>query len=157
METIIRLVIRFLDWLAGQVWLPEEPAPPPVIPVDNKKELLQKMCLAIKKHEGWYEGSRSWRNNNPGNCRYSSVGYLAKYGVVEKDKDNFAIFKDYATGYLYLQNLILEKCRKNPNQNLYAFFEVYAPSFENDSKHYARIVATAMNVDPSTWLVKNLL
>jgi hypothetical protein len=78
------------------------------------------------------------------------------YGHVGKDPQNFAIFQDYATGYLYLQNLIKYKINQNPNQNFYAFFEVYAPSFENDSKHYAEVVAKACGMK-ATDLVSKIL
>lgn len=133
------------------------PAPTPT-PVVDKNKLLQAMCLAIKAHEGWYIGSVSYRNNNPGNCRYSSLGYLPIYEPVERDSKNFAVFKDYATGWLYLQNLILNKAKRNLNQNLYQFFAIYAPEADNnDPEHYAEVVATKMGVSPSTWQMKNLL
>lgn len=142
--------------------LPPIPTPPPLPlppePMLPKKELLQDMCLAIKQHEGWFPNSRSQRNNNPGNCKYSSIGYLPKYGVVKKDKDGFAIFRDYATGYMYLQNLILSKAATNPNQNLYAFFEIYAPNEDNnDSKRYAEVVSAKMGVNPASFQMRQLL
>lgn len=130
---------------------------PPSVP---KEQLLNTMCLAIQKHEGWILSppSRSVRNHNPGNCRYSSVGYLPKYQPVKKDAQNFAIFKDYETGFMYLKNLVLEKARKSPEWNLYDFFKVYAPAEDNnDPKGYAEVVARAMSVSPLTWKVWNLL
>ena len=133
--------------------------PPEIImePIKNPpNNLLNTFCLEIKRHEGWFFGSRSQRNNNPGNCRYSSVGYLPIYGKVGKDDKNFAIFKDYETGYLYLKNLVKHKVNKNPSWNFYQFFEVYAPSFENDSKRYAEIVAKSCGVSPTTTLSKIL-
>ena len=58
------------------------------MPVDtNVESLLGKFALAIRDYEG-VPGDRNYRNNNPGNCRYSSVGYLAKYEPVEKDADS---------------------------------------------------------------------
>lgn len=119
----------------------------------DKKDNLHKFCLAIKTHEGWFPGSRSQRNNNPGNARYSSVGYLPIYGKVGRDKDNFAIFKDYATGWLYLNNLVKEKIKKNPSWNFYQFFSNYAPDSDgNNSKNYAEIVANKVGVSPHTIL-----
>lgn len=157
----------FLKWLKALVLgTPKPPETPPVTPQEPITEpqtppapptpspaptpsKLQTFCLAIKQHEGWFPGSRSQKNNNPGNCRFSSQGYLPIYGHVGKDPQSFAIFKDYATGYLYLQNLVKSKISVNPKQSFYAFFEVYAPSFENDSKHYAEVVAKACGVSPS--------
>jgi len=125
-----------------------------------KDFLLNVMAMTIQKHEGWiiFPPSRSVRNHNPGNARYSSVGYLAKYGRVGKDKDNFAIFPTYEIGLMYLKNLILEKAKKNPSWNLYDFFNVYAPeSDNNNTTRYAEIVARAMDVDPASWRVSELL
>jgi len=152
-----------LDWLVKMiVWifsgskppmpeipkeiLPDKPTP---VPANN---LLNTFCLAIKKHEGWILNppSRSVRNNNPGNCRYSSVGYLPIYEPVKKDAQNFAIFKDYATGFLYLKNLVKSKVKAHPTWTFYQFFENYAPSFENDSRRYAEIVAKECTLSPNT-------
>lgn len=127
---------------------------PPQIPTvpTPANNLLNTFCLAIQKHEGWNWGSRSYRNHNPGNCRYSSVGYDASYGHVGKDADNFAIFSDYETGFRYLKNLVKGKISVHPTQDFYQFFAVYAPAFENDTKHYAEVVAAACNLPPTTSL-----
>lgn len=125
--------------------LPEKPIPTP------PNNILNTFCKEIERHEGWILNppSRSVRNKNPGNCRYSSVGYLPIYEPVGKDKDNFAIFKDYETGFLYLKNLVKSKIQKHPTWDFYDFFAVYAPDFENDSKHYAEVVAKACDVAPT--------
>lgn len=134
---------------------PVEPTVPTAPPAQSR---LEAFCAAIQEHEGWYPGSRSFRNNNPGNCRYSSVGYAARYLPVLKDKDGFAIFKDYATGWLYLQNLVREKIQSNPNQTLAAFFELYAPTSDNnDPQAYAAAVGKRLGVNYQTFLIKNLL
>ena len=116
--------------------------------VVKKNDRVHEFCMGIRQHEGWYEGSRSWRNNNPGNVKYSPVGYLPIYGTVLKDKDNFAIFKDYETGWLYLNNLIKAKCTKFPNQTILEFINIYAPSSDgNDPFVYARFLADKLGVD----------
>lgn len=117
--------------------------------------LLDKFCEAIKTHEGFFKGSRSERNNNAGNCKYSSVGYDKKYGIVRVDEQGFAIFQTYEIGFTYLKNLVISKCKKHPNWTFYQFFEEYAPQSENDSKHYAETVAHACRVLPTTQ-IKNL-
>lgn len=143
LEQLAAILKQLQDYLA---------TPTPQPQADTKLN-LQKFCLAIKAHEGWFPGSRSQRNNNPGNCRYSSVGYAAIYGEVKRDAQNFAIFKDYATGYLYLQNLVKDKVKKHPTWNFYDFFNVYAPDSDgNDSKAYAKVVAAKLSVPPTTIL-----
>ena len=128
------------------------------------KDKLDIFCQAVKEHEGWIPNppSRSFRNNNPGNCRYSSVGYSAKYGVVKEDrkgvKENqrgFAIFKDYPTGFLYLKNLVISKITKHPDWDFYQFFgdekDGWAPNSDNnDSGRYAEVVASKLKLSAKT-------
>lgn len=172
MAWIIRLLKTLWEtYLKKQVFLDHdlvnEPAPykprqrvfvpEPVMLDTSKADLLEKMCQAIKVHEGWYKDSRSQRNNNPGNCKYSSVGYLAKYKKVKMDKDGFAIFETYELGWTYLQNLILEKAKRHPTWTLKQFFNEYAPPIENDTVRYSSLVAKAMDVSPFEWKIGNLL
>lgn len=132
--------------------------PPPPTVKTAPTPLLTKFCLAIKEHEGWSPASRSYRNNNPGNCRYSSVGYLDIYKPVKRDPQNFAIFKDYATGWLYLTNLVRVKARAHPTQSIFEFFQNYAPASDNNNtRAYALFVAGRLGVDYLTWRLGNLL
>jgi hypothetical protein len=132
------------------------PAPP--TPASPKQSKLEAFCLAIRTHEGWFAGSRSQKNNNPGNCRYSSVGYLDIYKPVRKDAQGFAIFKDYATGWLYLQNLIREKIKAHPQWTLLQFFNNYAPAEDqNDPIAYAAAVGKQLGVDYKTFVISNLV
>ena len=115
------------------------------------------MALAIKEYEGWTPVSRSFRNNNAGNCRYSSVGYLPIYEPVGKDSNNFAIFKNYDTGFLYLCNLLRYKIEANPNQTLLQFMEVYAPVTDgNDPVKYAAFIGRRLGISVD-YQVKNLI
>lgn len=144
----------FVVWIESTVYLPE-PIPEPV---DPKEALLTSLCLGIQEFEGYYPGSRSYRNCNPGNAKYSSVGYLSKYEPVLKDPQGFAIFKDYTTGWLYLTNLILSKARRHPEWNLPTLFKEYAPAEDNnDPTRYATFVANQMGVNVFTWQLRNLL
>lgn len=143
-------------------FMPYEPLTPELaeeikeqLPV--KPDYLILLCEAIKEYEGWFPNSRSFRNNSPGNCRYSPVGYLPKYGEVKRDPQNFAIFKDYETGWLYLKNLILSKASRNPSWNLVSFFKEYAPEADhNDPVRYTTWVGKKMGVNPFLFQLKEL-
>lgn len=120
----------------------------PVIETPKPKpDYLTKMCLAIQKHEGWYKGSRSYRNNNPGNLKY-----IGQQLAIGKDSQGFCIFKSESDGMLALKNM-LTSCAKGyskvykPDMSLKQFFAIYAPSYDNnDPDLYAKIVATEMDV-----------
>ena len=160
----------FLKWLSALVFgtptppvKPRETAPTatetpkPVPTPPPAPSRLDAFCEAIKIHEGWFPGSRSFRNNNPGNCRYSSQGYLDIYKPVLKDPQNFAIFKNYETGWLYLKNLVRTKIQANPQQSIIVFFEMYAPAEDkNDPMSYARAVAAAVGLKTSDSISKLL-
>jgi hypothetical protein len=134
---------------------PPAPQPAPVLPAP-KPDLLEAFCTAIRDFEGG-PGDRNYRNNNPGNCRYSSVGYDPSYGVVGRDPQNFAIFKDYATGLRYLTNLVRSKIAAHPDRTITEFFEDYAPSSDgNNPRLYALHVAKQIGVSVEAPM-KNLL
>lgn len=115
--------------------------------------LLPQLALAIRDYEG-APGDRNYRNNNPGNCRYSSIGYLPIYRPVGKDAQNFAKFKDMDTGMLYLHNLIKYKVAKNPSQTLLQFMQGYAPVADgNDPQKYAAFIGQRLSV-PITALMQ---
>lgn len=144
---------------------PQEPAtdlpvihPPhtPPVPIEPPVDRLKQFCEALRDYEG-KPGDRNYKNNNPGNCRYSSVGYASIYGVVKKDKNNFAIFKDYATGFLYLENLIRSKVQKNPKLTIRTLMAEYAPTSDNNNPvAYAQNLAHRMGVDID-YPIKNFL
>lgn len=131
-------------------------------------------ALAIRRHEGWYEGSRSHRNNNPANAKFFSGGYNAMYGNVGKDADGFAVFPSYTQGWTYLVNLIRSACVgtsaiRKPDFTLYEFFAGrspkegrepeggFAPKKDgNDPEHYAEVVAEALGVSPDIE-IKNII
>ncbi len=129
----------------------------PMNKVMDTQALLNAFCTAIRDFEG-APGDRNYRNNNPGNCRYSSVGYARMYGTVKKDKDNFAIFSSWDLGWTYLKNLVKGKATANPSQTLVQFFHIYAPSSDgNNPDAYAAFVGKRINMDPKTFTMKNLL
>ena len=168
-EEEIGYIAQLLEALKNLITLLKEklspPTPPPVNePVIPKEALLNGMCLAIKEMEGYFppspkypEGSKSWRNKNPGNTKFSTKGYLAKYEPVRKDSTGFAIFPSYEIGWLYLKNLVLQKAKEHPNWDLLDFCSNWAPASDNNNPvAYAEFVAKKMNV-PTTWKIRTLL
>lgn len=110
--------------------------------LDGYKPSVKDLAEAIKIHEGWFKGSRSQRNNNPGNLRF-----VGQPGTTGQDSKAFAIFKTYEDGFAALCRLITNakegksKVYK-PEMTLLEFFGVYAPSFDhNDPNAYAKFVA----------------
>lgn len=110
-------------------------------PEINIMGILNTFCNAIKEYEG-KPGDRNYKNNNPGNCKFSPVGYAPKYGDVKKDKDGFAIFPTWDLGFLYLENLIKSKVAKHPNWTILDYIKDHAPSNDNNNPTlYASYVA----------------
>ncbi len=101
---------------------------------------LETFCLAIRDFEGGPH-DLNYKNNNPGNCRCSSVGYLPKYGTVVC-VGGFARFETYALGWDYLKNLVHHRVSLHPTWTFLDFFNNYAPSSDNNNPHnYAAAVA----------------
>lgn len=150
---------RFLTWLHKLVFLDSKepipvPEPPKVLPKPN---YINAFAKAIEIHEGYYEGSRSFRNNNPANAKY-----VAQPDAVGQDAQGFAIFPTYQVGFDYLCRVLRNACEGkskvySPEMDLYEFFAKYAPREDNnDPIHYANTVANFMGVKATTQL-KNLL
>lgn len=85
-------------------------------------------------------GSRSWRNNNPGNIEYGD--FARRYGAIGTD-GRFAIFPDEATGQRARAALIFNG-DKYRNLTLTQAIERYAPSSENHTTAYQRRVLAAV-------------
>lgn len=122
--------------------------------VEAQKSRIEEWAAAIKEFEGWFVGSRSYRNNNPGNLRWS------KY---QMDTDGgFSVFKDYETGWkaLIFQLTIAVDGRSKvykPEDTLHEFFAKYAPSVDNNHPEtYAKFVAQKLGVTINTQ-IKELL
>lgn len=121
---------------------------------------VYRWAMGIQQHEGYLPpsparplGSRSWRNNNPGNIKY-----VRQPGTVGKDAQGFAVFVSYEAGFAELVAMLLRIGRgqsQNPRykatMSLRQFFEVYAPSEDNnDPLAYAKAVATRIGVPVDT-------
>ena len=93
---------------------------------------------AIQHVEGWYPGSRSYRNNNPGNLR--ETGALGQVGV---DSSGMAIFDNAEDGMDALLNDLEAKAEKYPTMTINQLFQRYAPSQDgnNPLSYAAQVVA----------------
>ena len=115
------------------------------------RNYLEIMADAIQKQEGWFPGSASYQNNNPGN-----LVYAGKAGATGKDNRNFAIFDSYASGRLALIRQ-LQLAFENRSQyyhsgmTLYQFFARWTHTVK-DQKPYAENVAEALGVSPGNTL-----
>ncbi len=118
---------------------------PPVPQEIDSTNLLVKFCQAIQEFEGYYPGSRSFRNCNPGNIKMSS--YTKELGAIGADKDNFAIFKIYEDGFNALKQFVKDagsdKLKLYHDCTIKSFFEVYS----DNSLAYANFVAKKLNVN----------
>lgn len=146
LEKLVKILSDLLKGNESKLPPIKEVYPNPLMPPK-----LEKFCEAIKLHEGFWKGTRSERNNNPGNTKYSPVGYLPQYGIVRVDEQGFAVFSSYKIGMEYLQNLVLKKSKSHPNWDFFDFFKNYAPASDNnDPKRYAEVVAFACGVPPTS-------
>ena len=86
-------------------------------------------------------GSRSWRNNNPGNIEYGP--FAMAHGATGSD-GRFAIFPDYASGRAAQSSLLFDSPAYR-NLTLGQAISKWAPGTENNVPAYIR----AMGADPS--------
>lgn len=111
---------------------------------------IDRLAAAIQRHEGWFVGSRSYQNNNPGNIKY--VGQSLAVG---QDEAGFCVFATYEDGYNELtRELTLAFAGMygySPTMSLYEFFAVYSPDGSGNS--YAEDVASQLGVSPDTELI----
>lgn len=126
----------------------------PVTP--QKKSLLNKWADAIQSFEGWYPGSRSYRNNNPGNIKY--IGQKRAIG----SDGTFCKFATYEDGRAELIDLLTrassgQSTLYSPEMTLIDFYNRYAPSSDNNNPNvYASAVAKMMGISVYT-KIKNIL
>lgn len=125
---------------------------------------LDAFCDAIREFEGWFPGSTSYRNNNPGNLRRSPL-------AIGIDIRGYAIFKTFADGWNALVRDVTIKATGRskawhdadgdkvldpgeeitPEDSLFEFFAVYAPSADgNYPRKYALFVAKRCGLTAET-------
>lgn len=122
---------------------------------------LDLWALAIQEKEGFFSagttsfpnGSRSWRNNNPGNIKA-----FGKYKTMSMDVDagGFCIFASYEKGLEALKILLTDASTGvskvyKPTMTLLDFYNVYSPSSDGNSPAtYALYVAKRIGVAVTT-------
>lgn len=121
-------------------------------------KLIEALADSIQRFEGWIapgmdpkfpNGSRSWRNRNPGNLR------PLPGAAVPVDDRNYRVFQSLSTGWDALLGDITAKLMGShgltDDSTLRNFFDIYAPSDDdNDPNKYARQVATWLSRDLGT-------
>ena len=94
----------------------------------KEKERIAKILQNNAEHLR-QNGSRSYRNNNPGNLRYTG-----QKGSIGKDQNGFAIFETYESGKLaHLRQIDLDASR---GYTLGDFVKKFAPKEENLTEDY---------------------
>lgn len=156
---IIAILQTLIPLYEKQIELEEKPE----LPTETRKQInLERWAEAIKVFEGWFgpgtpgyaNGSKSYRNNNPGNLRWSPY---EDYSI-----GGFSHFVDYKTGFkgLIHQLEISVDNRSsvyNADMTLNQFFSIYAPSSDNNYPlTYASSVAQQLGVEP-TITIKDLM
>jgi hypothetical protein len=97
----------------------------------------------IQTIEGWYPGSKSYRNNNPGNLKFAD-----QPGATGADPQGFAIFPDYKTGFNALHRQVGLDAKRG--LSIQEFTDKYAPAQDgNDPKSYAAVLAAAVGKRPT--------
>lgn len=111
---------------------------------------LNEWCLAAQSFEGWWPGSTSFTNNNPGNLKY--VGQALATGA---DKSGFCIFPTYQDGYATLYQMIYNACAGksqiyHPDMTLAEFYLKYTSDGALVSANYAKAVVAKIGCTVDT-------
>ena len=107
-------------------------------------------AVAPSSSTGKTGGSRSWRNNNPGNIKF---GQFAKsHGATGQDSGGFAIFPTMEAGAAAQEALLFGGSYRN--LSIAAALEKYSPAADNNPHNAARIadVSRSTGVSASTRL-----
>lgn len=109
---------------------------------------LASLASAIQQFEGWFPGSVSYRNNNPGNLKY-----LGQAGALGADPRGFAVFDSFDSGWQALLDLLAHYRAYYPNWTLLDLMNVYAPARDNNNPSaYANFIAQQAGIAMDTTL-----
>lgn len=96
------------------------------------------------------KGSLSWRNNNPGNLRFST--FTIRHGATH-ESEGFAFFPNYEIGFSALVALL---CTKTYCElSLWDAMHRYAPKSENHTERYIEFIEKQTGFSRNE-LLKNL-
>lgn len=118
------------------------------VEVAATQSFLERVAIAIQSFEGYFPGSRAFRNNNPGNLKWASWEK-----ATGKDKDGFAVYATFDDGWSDLLTLLGRRATQHPEWSLLDLFNSYAPATDNnDPLGYASFVAQQTGLDVNTKL-----
>lgn len=106
------------------------------------------IASAIQQFEGWFPGSVSYRNNNPGNLMY-----VGQAGATGADSRGYAIFPDYATGYQATVDQINRYMARGIT-SVQGIISTWAPgnapgNTPVSTQNYINSVSAALGIDPN--------
>lgn len=142
-----------LNKLSGGTVFPNEPGGANTgkdVPPDERTTLQKVLPKALGGRDAPRagDGSRAWRNNNPGNIKF---GRLARsLGATEADADGFARFPSYDAGRKAQEKLLFESAGYK-DKTIRSAIARWAPGLDgNDPEGYAGILAKAAGVPVDT-------
>lgn len=115
----------------------------------NDPKFYARWAIAMMEFEGYYEGSVSFRNNNPGNVKDPDDA-----GIIGHDVQGHAIFDAFPNGWRSLVKLLTNaRAGKShvyrPEMTLLEFYRRYA---EGNAREYAKFVAGRLGATVDTRL-----
>ena len=130
--------------------------PPPMLK-------LERLMLAMAEHEGWFYpkeqgyaiGSKSYRNNNPGNLRASPFSISIQ--------DGFAVFKTEADGWAGFKWDLIQKAKGNtttglgPNSTIRDLIHKWAPVSDGNQPNLYLVHVLQMTGFPETMTLREFL
>ena len=130
------------------------PEPNPILPVIHVSR-IEDWARAITVEEGGKPTDRNMRNHNPLNLKWTT--YTQSLGAINRDVDNFCIFRDYAAGFLagcqFLKDAANDKLKPYHDKTLQEFTTIFAQPPDDG---YSRRVALKLKVALET-KIKTLL
>lgn len=110
------------------------------------QSVKQSIGSTIQTVEGWFPGSVSYTDNNPGNLKY-----VGQAGATGADSRGFAVFPDYATGQAALYHQL--DLYAGQGLTIGQMMNIYAPATDgNQPGPYAQNIANAVGATVNTKL-----